>query len=47
VEVALATTSVHLRDSKDPAGPRLAFSHEEWAAFLHAVRAGDYDVSGD
>ncbi|MGC9667169.1 DUF397 domain-containing protein [Planosporangium sp. 12N6] len=43
VEVALASTTVHLRDSQDPAGPWLTFSYPEWAAFLRGIRTGDYD----
>jgi hypothetical protein len=29
-----------LRDSKDPAGPRLVFAPQDWTAFLSAVREG-------
>ncbi|KUL40475.1 DUF397 domain-containing protein [Actinoplanes awajinensis] len=34
---------VALRDSKDPAGAPLVFSHAEWDAFLDGVRAGEFD----
>jgi hypothetical protein len=34
-----------LRDSKDPAGPVLAFSPAEWAAFTDSVRDGDFGPS--
>lgn len=34
---------VAVRDSKDPAGPALAFTPEGWAAFTGSVRAGDFD----
>lgn len=34
VEVAAAPGSVHVRDSKDKDGPQLAFSPDEWAAFV-------------
>jgi hypothetical protein len=47
VEVAHGPTSIYLRDSEDPAGPRLAFTHEEWTTFLDGVRAGDYDAPAD
>jgi hypothetical protein len=30
---------VALRDSKDPAGPALVFSPEQWRVFLSGVRA--------
>jgi hypothetical protein len=33
---------VAVRDSKDPAGPALAFTPEGWAAFTVSVRAGDF-----
>lgn len=34
VEVALGPTAVRVRDSKDRQGPQLAFSPQEWAAFV-------------
>jgi hypothetical protein len=34
VEVAITGAHVLLRDSADPDGPRLAFTHTEWADFL-------------
>jgi hypothetical protein len=34
VEVASATGTVYVRDSKDKQGPRLAFSPDEWSAFV-------------
>ncbi len=40
VEVAAAAPAVAVRDSKDPAGPRLAFSPRDWQAFTHRVQAG-------
>lgn len=35
---------VALRDTKDPDGSILVFTHQEWAAFLAGVRAGEFDV---
>ncbi|MGW7004980.1 DUF397 domain-containing protein [Streptomyces sp. NPDC054933] len=32
---------VPVRDSKDPAGPALAFSLASWASFVDAVKRGD------
>lgn len=32
---------VAVRDSKDPAGPTLAFGRAGWAAFVTALRAGE------
>jgi hypothetical protein len=32
---------VAVRDSKNPDGPALAFSPDEWTAFLAAIQAGE------
>lgn len=41
VEVAhLRGGAVGVRDSKDPAGPALAFAPEEWDAFTRALGRG-------
>ncbi|MBC9728519.1 DUF397 domain-containing protein [Streptomyces sp. TRM68367] len=42
IEVALTAprTTVHVRDSKFPAGPRLHLTASAWAAFLADVSAG-------
>ncbi|WP_234532890.1 DUF397 domain-containing protein [Streptomyces shenzhenensis] len=39
VEVAISpvTTTVHVRDSKDKAGARLAFGEVSWAAFVRGT----------
>ncbi|MDQ0600295.1 hypothetical protein QF037_004640 [Streptomyces canus] len=34
VEVATQPTAVHVRDSKNPAGPQLAVAPGAWAAFV-------------
>jgi hypothetical protein len=48
VEVAFGSDTVRVRDSKDPSGPRLTFTFEEWAAFLAGVRTTvDYDLPSD
>jgi hypothetical protein len=40
VEVAACPGTVHVRDSKDAAGPALTFSADAWSAFLaYAVDA--------
>ncbi|MCB5178293.1 DUF397 domain-containing protein [Streptomyces antimicrobicus] len=36
VEVAACPTTIHVRDSKNPAGPRLNVSPEAWTAFVSA-----------
>ncbi len=33
---------VPVRDSKDPQGPALVFPAESWAAFVSAVRGGEF-----
>ncbi len=42
VEVAELPDRVAMRDSKDPAGPVLAFTRTEWRAFLGSIRAGEF-----
>lgn len=42
VEVAFIDGGVLIRDSKDPTGPSLRFSNVEWAAFVQAIRQGDF-----
>jgi hypothetical protein len=37
VEVAAATTSVHIRDSKNVIGPLLTVSREAWAGFVELL----------
>ncbi|MET7697064.1 DUF397 domain-containing protein [Streptomyces sp. NPDC005485] len=39
VEVAFAA-AIHVRDSKNPAGPELHLSAPAWAAFISAVQPG-------
>ncbi|MEW2075325.1 DUF397 domain-containing protein [Streptomyces sp. NPDC013433] len=34
VEVAAGTTAIHVRDSKEHGGPRLAFARRAWAGFV-------------
>jgi hypothetical protein len=41
VEVAELPGRVAMRDSKDPAGPILTFTHAEWRAFLGGIRTDD------
>jgi Domain of unknown function (DUF397) len=46
VEVRISTIkhSVQVRDSKDPTGPELTFTPLEWAAFLAAVKSGEFEI---
>jgi hypothetical protein len=34
---------IAVRDSKDPEGPKLAFSPAQWRAFAAGVKTGDFD----
>lgn len=42
VEVAAMADVVLVRDSKNPDGPRLAFSPEEWHEFVGSVKRGEF-----
>ena len=45
VEVASAADgAVGVRDSKNPAGPVLEFTPDEWRAFTGGVRDGEFDA---
>jgi hypothetical protein len=44
VEVGQLPAVVAVRDSKDPDGPRLAFSPQEWRAFVAGVKAGEFGL---
>jgi hypothetical protein len=44
VEVAFVGGAVALRDSKDPAGPALIFTPDEWDAFVGGVNDGEFDL---
>lgn len=35
---------VAVRDSKDPGGPKLLFTREEWKAFVGGLKAGEFDT---
>jgi hypothetical protein len=40
VEVACLPAAVAVRDSKDPAGPKLIFTRQAWAAFVESAKGG-------
>lgn len=42
VEVAFGPEDVCVRDSKDPDGPTLTFTQDEWVAFIAGVSAGEF-----
>jgi hypothetical protein len=35
---------VAVRDSKDPSGPALIFTPDQWRAFLGSARGGQFDL---
>jgi len=54
VEVAVVPGSkegsdyvITMRDSKDPEGPVLTFTPDEWKAFTLGVQDGEFDVEDD
>lgn len=44
VEVAFVAGAVALRDSKNPGGPALIFTPDEWTAFVGGVMDGEFDL---
>jgi hypothetical protein len=44
VEVAVTSTYIGVRDSKDRTGPALAVDRRAWSEFIQAVRAGNFDL---
>jgi hypothetical protein len=45
IEVAKSDEMILIRDSKDPDGPVLRFSQDEWNAFVLGVRQGDLPLA--
>jgi hypothetical protein len=43
VEVAQFDLAVAVRDSKDPDGPVLVFTPDEWRAFVGGAKDGEFD----
>ena len=44
VAVKRTDDEVLVRDTKNPDGPVMAFSHNEWATFLGGVKEGKFDL---
>jgi hypothetical protein len=44
VEVAQTTVGYLIRDSKNPAGPRLSLGERTWTALIDDVKAGKYEL---
>jgi hypothetical protein len=45
VESASSAAGVLVRDSKDPNGPALALTPQDWRAFTGQIKAGAFDLS--
>jgi hypothetical protein len=43
VEVAQLPAAIAVRDSKNPLGPALMFTPDEWAAFIEGAKDGEFD----
>ena len=43
VEVAQLPDAVAVRDSKNPSGPALMFTPDEWASFVEGAKDGEFD----
>jgi hypothetical protein len=43
VEVAMVGDAIAVRDSKNPTGPALIYTSDEWTAFLAGVKDGEFD----
>jgi Domain of unknown function (DUF397) len=44
VEVAIKGSAVAVRDSKDPDGPKLTFTCQDWAFFIRRLKDGEHEV---
>lgn len=45
VEVAALVRNIGVRDSKDPAGPKIALPSTRFRALLDAVKRGEHDLA--
>jgi hypothetical protein len=41
---SIRTDEILVRNSRDPEGPVLAFTKQEWVAFVAGVKAGEFDA---
>lgn len=44
VEVAFVAGAIAVRDSKNPTGPALIFTPDEWDAFVGGAKDGEFDL---
>jgi len=42
--VAELNGMVVMRDSKDPHGPMLRYTADEWRSFVRAIKAGEFEL---
>ena len=47
IEVHVGQVDVLVRDTKDPTGPFLVFTHDEWRAHVLAIRHGEHRIPGE
>jgi hypothetical protein len=43
VELGAFEGGIAMRNSRDPHGPALIYTHDEIAAFIHGVKSGEFD----
>jgi hypothetical protein len=43
--VAFAGGAIAVRDSKNPVGPALIFTPDEWDAFVGGAKDGEFDLA--
>ncbi len=43
IRVAPHKGMIVIGDTKNPDGPVLSYSHDEWLAFIKGIRQGDFD----
>jgi len=46
VEIAELNGMIVMRDSKDPHGPTLRYTAEQWQSFIRAIKASAFDDLG-
>ena len=44
VEVAFVGGAIVVRDSRNPDGPQLVFTPDEWDAFVDGAKDGEFDL---
>lgn len=44
IEIAFVDDLIGMRDSRDPDGPVLVFTEDEWEAFVAGAKDGEFDL---